>query len=336
MRRGILALACLLSLAPATTIAGCSGGDKAASITSFKPASGTYTPGDEAISSLKLRNAGDGKHTFWVGYSVQDEGGNWHDAPAHPTRLESGESTVVTRSWEIPKSPPPPSGEYKVAMAVWSERPVAGGEEARLAGVEEDASFEVTGLRDDFNSLNEKRWSASSKTLGRGRLEPENVRTEDGELQLKIPANSFNGGEIKSTRLYQHGSYRARIKVADAPSSLTGFFLYKEPDLENELDIEIHNDSSGRILFTTYSNGEETNNVENSLPFDPTKGYHEYRFDFYPERVEFYADGELMHSFEEGLPEDPMNLYVNAWFPTWLAGEKPEEDRYTYVEWIRH
>lgn len=150
------------------------------------------------------------------------------------------------------------------------------------------------------------------------------------------PAGTLNGGEIASKELYKYGSYSAEIKVPDAKSSITGFFLYEEPDFEKEIDIEIFNDSSGSILFTTYSNGEETNNVKKKLPFDPTADFHEYRFDYYLDRAEFYVDGGLMHSFKEGLPEDPMNLYVNAWFPTWLSGEKPETDSYTYVEWLRH
>lgn len=336
MWRRIFTLACLVSLASALVAAGCSGDEKAAKITGFIPASGTYQPGDKVTSSLRLKNDTREEHTFWIGYSVQDAGGNWHDAPARPVQLEGGASELETRSWELPENPPPPSGAYKVAMAVWSERPGSSDEEARLAEVEQSASFKITGLREDFGSLRGDRWSTSSKKLGLGRLEPGNVSVEGGRLRIKIPADTFDGGEIESRQLYQYGSYRARVKVAHAPSSLTGFFLYRAPDLENELDIEIHNDPSGRILFTIYSNGEETNTVRKKLPFDPTAEFHEYRFDFYPDRAEFYVDGGLMHSFDEGLPQDPMRLYLNAWFTTWLAGEKPEEEGYTYVDWIRH
>lgn len=53
-------------------------------------------------------------------------------------------------------------------------------------------------------------------------------------------------------------------------------------------------------------------------------------------QAEFYVNGGLMHSFDEGLPEEPMSLYVNAWFPTWLSGERPTRDGYTYVDWVRH
>ena len=305
-------------------------------VLAFDPASGVYRPGEEAVSSLRLKNNTPKKHTFWIGYSVQDSGGNWHDAPVRRVVLAAGTSTLQKSSWRVPDEPPPPSGPYKVAVAVWDANPERVTEENRLANTQREDAFRVAGLRENFDSLDESHWRVTSKELGRGRLEPENTRVENGRLRLKLPAGTFDGGEIESQKIYQYGSYRARIKVADAPSSLTGLFLYKEPDFEKELDIEIFNDSSGQVMFTTYAGGVETNNVKKSLSFDPTKDFHDYRFDFYPGRAEFYVDGELLHRFTEGLPEDPMRLYVNAWFPTWLPGRKPETDSYVYVDWVRH
>ena len=100
--------------------------------------------------------------------------------------------------------------------------------------------------------------------------------------------------------------------------------------------MEIYNDHSRRILFTTYAGGEQTNTVTKKLPFDPTEDFHEYRFDLTPDAAHFYADGMRLQTFREGLPTDPMKLLINAWFPTWLPGEKPEGDRYTYVDWVEH
>jgi hypothetical protein len=31
-----------------------------------------------------------------------------------------------------------------------------------------------------------------------------------------------------------------------------------------------------------------------------------------------------------------MYPYVNAWFPFWLADERPASDRFTYVDWIEY
>lgn len=332
----VKALSLVLIFLALTTV-GC-GAEKAADaeITEFHPASGRYNAGDEATSLLRFKNTGREPGTFWVGYSVRDELGQWHDVPARRVELEAGkESALQYLDWEIPEEPPPPSGSYEVVAAVWSGKPGESGAKRLTDAAREDA-FRVAGLEEDFISLDDDRWNVPSKTLGRGSLEPGNVRTESGRLALKIPSGTRAGGEVESRGLYQYGSYRARIKVADAPSSITGFFLYSPPDFENEIDVEIYNDHSRRILFTTYAGGEQTNTVTKKLPFDPTEDFHEYRFDLAPDAAHFYADGMRLQTFREGLPTDPMKLLINVWFPAWLPGEKPEGDRYTYVDWVEH
>lgn len=305
-------------------------------IVDFEPASGTYRAGDEAVSSLRLENAGPERRTFWVGHSVRDAVGQWHDTPAGPVPLGPGEvSEAQNRAWHVPDSPSPPSGTYEVVMAVWSKDPSAAGAK-RLAEARREDAFRVEGLREGFASLDGELWETPSKDLGRGSLVPQNVRVRDGRLVIELPSGTLDGGELESRDLYHYGSYRARIKVADAPSSITGFFLYKEPDFENELDVEIYNDPTGRILFTTYAGGRQTNTVTRKLPFDPTAEFHEYRFDLRPGRAELYVDGQLLHTFHEGLPAEPMRLLVNSWYPDWLTGKEPEANRYTYVDWIRH
>lgn len=108
------------------------------------------------------------------------------------------------------------------------------------------------------------------------------------------------------------------------------------PDLASEIDIEIYNDPSGKILFTTYAGGEQTHTETMQLPFDPTKDFHDYAFSYDEDSITFYVDGEPMQEYEGGLPKERMKLYVNTWFPTWLNGEVLSSDRYTYVNWIEH
>ena len=200
----------------------------------------------------------------------------------------------------------------------------------------------MVNFRDDFAALDAVRWTAPDQTQGRGHLNPTNVDANDGSLRIKIPAGTLDGGAIKSASLHRYG---ARIKVPDAPASITGFFLYDAPDYEKEIDVEIYNDDSRRIVFSAYaphySAGgtlirEPTHSMTKILAFAPRAAFHDYAFVFYPNLLSFYADGRLMQSWSDGLPTSPMNLWINTWFPTWLPGEKPETDRYTYVDWIRH
>ena len=195
----------------------------------------------------------------------------------------------------------------------------------------------VMDFNDGFDTFDETRWSKGNHNLGRSYLDPANVSVGGGNLRMKLPARTTNGGEILSDALYGYGSYTARMKLPHAPSSITGFFLYEPPDYASEIDIEIYNDSSRRmVLYSTYTGGAQTHTQTLTLPFDPTTGFHDYRFDYAPGYVRFYADGVLMKEWTDGLPQSSMRLYVNAWFPTWLEGRKPTKDKYVLVDSIQH
>jgi hypothetical protein len=38
--------------------------------------------------------------------------------------------------------------------------------------------------------------------------------------------------------------------------------------------------------------------------------------DYASNSVSFYADGKLMKQWKGGVPNKPMHLHANAWFPT--------------------
>jgi endo-1,3-1,4-beta-glycanase ExoK len=196
------------------------------------------------------------------------------------------------------------------------------------------AAARSDGFRDDFATLDVQRWVTITRPFGHGAVDAANVAVTGGMLGVKLPAGRLDGGELRTTSLYRFGSFRARMKVADAPSSLTAFFLYKAPDYQSELDIEIFNDTTRRVMFTTYSGGAQTNTVTRTLPFDPTTGFHEYAIEYDTSSVRFLVDGAPMQSWSKGVTRSAMYLYVNAWFPSWLAGERPATDRFTLVDWI--
>lgn len=335
LRRVTLMLGVVLWLSFITT--GCGGSpsreEAAAEITAFEPPEGVLQPDTPATVSARVTNTGAEDWTFFLGYSVEDSAGEWHDAPPSPVELGPGEESDTR---ELSTEPLETPGYYNSRVSVWSEEPDENPEAQRLAGTEEVSTFTVSSMREDFDSreLDPDRWEATTRDLGRGELAPENVALEDGQLRLTLPAGTLNGGEIESKDLYGPGFYAARIKVPDAPSSITGFFLYTPPDLESEIDIEIYNDPSGKILFTTYAGGEQTHTETAELSFDPTEAFHDYAFFYDQDSITFYVDGETMKEYEGGLPGQHMKLYVNSWFPKWLDGEEPDSDRYAYVDWI--
>lgn len=191
-------------------------------------------------------------------------------------------------------------------------------------------------FRDDFSTLDAQRWVTITRPFGHGAVDAANVSVANGMLSVKLPAGRLDGGEMRSASLYRFGAFRTRMKVANAPSSLTAFFLYKAPDYVSEIDIEIFNDTTRRVMLTTYSGGTQTNTVTRLLPFDATAGFHDYAIEYDTGSVRFLVDGTLLQSWSRGVTKSAMYVYVNAWFPSWLAGERPATDRFTSVDWIEH
>ena len=189
---------------------------------------------------------------------------------------------------------------------------------------------------DGFKTFDSGRWGKSDHQMGHGYLEPSNVVVRRGKLAIKIPARTLNGGEIYSKEMYRYGGYGARLRAPYAPTSITGFFLYRSPDFEHEIDIEIYNDHSRRIMFTTYSNGSRTHTETMRLPFDATTGFHRYHFRYGPRHVGFYVDGKLMKKWRSGVPNEAMHLLINAWYPNWLGGKKAPTNRFLLMDWIRY
>jgi beta-glucanase (GH16 family) len=193
---------------------------------------------------------------------------------------------------------------------------------------------------DDFTYFDTTRWSEGDHMLGRSYLDPANVSVDGQNLRITLPARSLEGGEILTNGLQGYGYYSARMRVPNAPSSITGFFLYKAPDYESEIDIEVFNDSTRRVMFTTYAGGTQTHTVTRTLPFEPTTGFHEYAFDYARDplsgeaSVTFYADGQEMMSWDTGVPRTSMHLMLNSWFPRWLDGRKLKKNTHTYVDRI--
>lgn len=190
--------------------------------------------------------------------------------------------------------------------------------------------------QENFDTLDESIWTASDKTLGRTWLNPNNIAVRDGFLQITMPADRLEGGELVGRQAVTYGSYEIQMKLPLAPSSITGFFLYAPPDYFYEIDIEIFNSKAGELLLTTYADGAVQNEYIGKLGFDPTADFHQYRFDYSIDGVAFYVDNKLIKEWQEGIPHgQPMQLMVNSWYPNWQAGLPPSEDQVLLVDWIR-
>lgn len=191
-------------------------------------------------------------------------------------------------------------------------------------------------LDDGFDDATAGRWALDTHPLGRGWVRAENTAVGGGAAALTFPVGATDGGEIRSTEKFGYGSYVARMKTPLVRGTLSAFFLYEGgSDIADELDIEVYNDGSRRVIFTTWVAGRMTNSATHILPFDPAADFHDYRIDWSRREVRFVVDGVEMQRWRKGIPRNPMHIMVNAWWPTWLSGPELSEPRMLLVDRIR-
>lgn len=70
---------------------------------------------------------------------------------------------------------------------------------------------------------------------------------------------------------------------------------------------------------------------------NPSDGFHEYRYDWLPDRVEFYLDGQLLRTMFTSLPDGPGKLMLNHWSngdPAWSGGP-PRQDAVMTIMYLK-
>ena len=95
---------------------------------------------------------------------------------------------------------------------------------------------------------------------------------------------------------------------------------------------------SREAALAGYDAAQTGNFVRADLPFDPTTSFHEYRIDYLPGRVFFYADGALLAAMDgPAVPSSPGHLILQHWSngnPRWSGGP-PAEDAALVVRSVK-
>jgi len=274
---------------------------------------------------------------LWLGFSILDPLGKTIDFPLTEVNLGGAQRQSLSLSLSLAdlESQTFTAGPYTAVFALWESDTITASS-SRLANLEIAQAFRIYNAIEHFQTIDHTQWYSRNGILGRTQLRNEHVAVINDHLTITMPAETLEGGEIQTVDLMHYGSYEISMKLPDAPSSLTGFFLYKTPDFQHEIDIEIFNQSESEVLFTSYAEGSTQHENRADLGFDPTTTFHRYRIDYYPDQVSFYIDDKQMQTWTDGYSAEPMHLMVNTWFPKWLKGTVPEEDQTLEIEWIRY
>ncbi|KAH7201866.1 hypothetical protein ACKRZS_011014 [Fusarium odoratissimum] len=192
---------------------------------------------------------------------------------------------------------------------------------------------------------------------------PTNVNTrgtksgDDSGLELRVRSvvnkdDAIPSSEVDTARLDLHwGSFRAGMKLTDVKGTCAAFFWYFNDTQEIDIEFlsqEFDHDNgiypinlvvqSKKSLEAGYDASKTGNFKRVRLDFDPTDAFHEYRFDYLPGQVLFYADGKLLARMKGGdMPSSGGHLILQHWSngnPLWSGGP-PKEDATVTVSFVK-
>ncbi|MHB1192164.1 MAG: family 16 glycosylhydrolase [Longimicrobiales bacterium] len=207
-----------------------------------------------------------------------------------------------------------------------------GGDPMEAPPAEEEDVLPPGAVVDELASFDPALWQVMDHALGRGKVAAGNASHGDGKVELRLPAGTFDGGELRSVRRLTHGVVEGRLRAAAAPGAITALFLYQGRATRNdEVDIELLG-GTRTVLFTVWQEDVEVFNRSVTLDFDPSQGFHDYRISWFPDRVEWRVDGTLAMTATGITLGTGLYLYVNAWWPTWLQGGPAATDDRAVVE----
>lgn len=167
-----------------------------------------------------------------------------------------------------------------------------------------------------------------------------------------LPEDRVPVAEVSTTGLdYFYGTFRAGIKITDVPGTCSAFFWYQNDTQEIDIEFLSAQFDKSKGIFPVnlvlqskeaaaagYDAANTTGLRRVDLPFDPTSDFHEYRFDFLPGTVFFYADGNLLSEMTgPSVPSTAGHLLLSHWSngnAGWSQGP-PKENAVTTISYVK-
>ncbi len=149
--------------------------------------------------------------------------------------------------------------------------------------------------------------------------------TDDYQLQLSLdpaPINSgklFAGAEVQRRKYSHYGRYEVVMTAGRGEGVISAFFTYTGPyfnDPWDEIDFEFLGKDTTKVWVTRFADGERLPGKWLDLGFDSAEQAALYTFDWTPEALVWYVNGEeifRVDAEDRTLPTTPGRIYLSIW-----------------------
>ena len=128
----------------------------------------------------------------------------------------------------------------------------------------------------------------------------------------------WNSGEVSTHATFHYGYYEVEMKIARGSGLVTAMFTFTGSyygTVHDEVDLEFVGTRTDDVEFNVFRAGRSRGSKRHQLPFDASEGFHTYAFDWQPDYVHWYVDGERVHSLTNPnhVPRVPSKIMMNMW-----------------------
>ncbi len=158
---------------------------------------------------------------------------------------------------------------------------------------------------------------------------PDNVNRSANGLQISVvrkpdtdTRNKWTAAEVSTHQQFGHGRYEVVMRPSDDSGVISSFFTYTGPyfgDPQDEIDIEFVGKNTGQVEFNTFNRGRSRGHYKYDLGFEAAKSLNLYAFEWHPDRIVWFVNGEEVYELNgdaSNLPSNPGKLYMNIWTGT--------------------
>ena len=131
-------------------------------------------------------------------------------------------------------------------------------------------------------------------------------------LSLSKEESGYVGAEYRTQAKYSYGYYSVSMKAASCPGVISSFFTYTNWPWD-EIDIEFLGDDTTRVQFNYFKNGVGGHEYVYYLGFDASEDFHEYGFDWRPDSITWYVDGQSVYQATVDIPSTAGQIMMNLW-----------------------
>lgn len=174
---------------------------------------------------------------------------------------------------------------------------------------------------------------------------------DNGNLRITLSdqkgkTRPYTCGELQTKKQYSFGRYEARMKTAAGSGLNSAFFTFTGPyqgsKIHDEIDIEFLGKDPRFVQFSYWHDAKNYDAKVYTLDFDATADFHDYAFEWHPDKIIWFVDGKEVYrtSGKYPLPTTPSGIFFSLWsggksINDWLGPFKYKEPKHMDVEWVK-